>query len=44
MEMAINNAEQTGLKISPFEIVMGRKMPIAEPTMVEDRSMFTTNQ
>jgi len=44
IEMAINNAEHTGLKISPFEIVMGRKVPIAEPTMVEDRSMFTPNQ
>jgi len=43
--MAINNAEHTGLKISPFEIVMGRKMPIAEPIMVEDRfTKFTANQ
>ena len=42
--MAINNAEHTGLKISPFEIVMGRRIPIAEPIMVEDRSKFTTNQ
>ena len=44
IEMAINNAEHTGLKISPFEIVMGRKMPIAEPTMLEDRSNFTADQ
>jgi len=44
IEMAINNAEHTGLKVSPFEIVMGRKMPICEPGMIEDRSMFTSNQ
>jgi len=43
-EMAFNNAEQTGLKVSPFEIVTSHKMRLCEPGMLEDRSMLTTNQ